>query len=167
VKYVTLKKHAPFMKKRAEVGLAALARCKGSDCAKQFLEYADGDPDNKDFAMDAGRLVAKSSPADAMPYFRRALSGRKAPKECGDAAVGSAVVRALDLAPEDPRVADAVEIADKVCWDATKDKVVDGFINGGTRYKVNSCGFLTAHNALSPLSAKQCQSAIQKGKNTP
>lgn len=164
-RYPSLAKAPAFMKKRADVGLAALADCATSEhgvgmpvCAMFFLDYVDDDPGNRQLALGGARLIATVLPARATPFFRRAFAGQTAPKECAEPAVGASVVAALALDPPDNDLAAAIEIADKLCWDATKDAVVDGFVTGGSRYKQNSCDFLAAHHALSPLSAKQCQS---------
>ncbi len=163
-RFPTLRQAPAFMRARADVGLSALRVCvqKSGECSARFLDYIDGDPDNVDLAFEAGKALAATEPAGSVSFFRRGLRTRKGSKGCGEGKVARAVVAALDLPAEDPRVVEAIELGDKTCWDQLKGPIVDAFGNGSPRYKANACRFLaTKSNVLSQGSLSQCQQ--QKG----
>jgi hypothetical protein len=165
------KKSRPFMQKRADVGLRAFARCfelvtEDSDreaCAARLVGFSDGDPENLDLARRAADLVGKHqrAPVAAVPFYHRLITKQKKAKECSEDAAKRAVIAALDLPKEDPRVAQAREIASKLCWDAMQNAIVDEILREGSRkqnhYFENTCGFLVEKKALGNLQTNRCK----------
>jgi hypothetical protein len=170
-RFPQLKKSKPFMQKRADIGLRAFARCfelvvEDSDkeaCATRLVGFSDGDPDNLDLARRAADLVLKHqrAPAAAVPFYYRLMAKKAKAKECSEDAAKRAVVAALDLPKEDPRVAQAREIASQLCWDAMQNAVVDEILRETSKqqhhYFENTCGFLVEKKALGNLQTNRCK----------
>jgi hypothetical protein len=166
-RYPTLKKSRAFMSRRGEVGIKGFETCFdhdaiGGHCTDRLLGFVDADAGNTELALAAGKLVLrKMHPYVSMPFFRRAIAGRKGAKECGDEGLGRSTVAALGLPDRDTRLGDAKEVASNLCWDALHAALIDQFVkeSRGSYYVTNTCDFLKAKNALSKIQASLCNKA--------
>jgi hypothetical protein len=170
-RFPQLKKSKPFMQKRADIGLRAFGRCfelvtEDSDkeaCAARLVGFSDGDPDNRDLARRAADLVVKHqrAPAASVPFYYRLIAKKAKAKECSEDAAKRAVVAALDLPKDDPRVAQAREIGSQLCWDAMQNALVDEILRESAKqqhhYFENTCGFLVEKKALGNLQTSRCK----------
>jgi hypothetical protein len=163
-RYPQLSKSRSFMDKRAEAGLKGFEACfaqsgSGGECVERLLPFVDADPKNKDLALKAGKLVRRNQFAYvAVPFFSRALDGRKDAKECVDDDVKLAIVAGLGLPESDPRVAQARTVASDVCWKALEAPIMDDFNKSTPSSYVfrNACDFLKAKKKLGNLQSQQC-----------
>jgi hypothetical protein len=164
--FPTLKKSPVFMAKRGEVGLKGVETCYREDpgayaeCHKNALELIAADP-STDLAFKAGKVVRlNQNAAAAVPFFAKAMKGRKGAAECKDDDLKLAVIAGLGQPTEYSDVPLAKEIASEDCFDALKDalKTEMGSSGKGSYFFTNACGFLKEHDALSGLQAKQCSS---------
>ena len=106
---------------------AALGRREADASAASYVE---ADKSDADLALGMGRVIARRDSRDAVRLFRRGLQVRHDAKDCADDAVKRSVGDALELRPEDERVADAVAIASELCWDQLQEPVINRFIAG-------------------------------------
>jgi len=155
-RFPTVKRSKDFMARRTTVGLAGLEAClqrNTEDCGARFLDYVDADPTNQPLAVKAGiQLAGSTKPAVAVAFFKRGLAGRKNAKECADKAVDRAVRAALELPADNPRVADANELAGAICWDALAESLVEQLVRGGGgAYRHNACPLLLQKKVLSAV----------------
>jgi hypothetical protein len=165
-RYPQLKKSAAFMEKRADVGLKGFELCfkssySGEECHERLLGFVDADPKNASLALRAGKIVRLNQFAYvAMPYFKRAIDRQADAKACADEDLRLAVVAALGLPPDDPRMKDARALASGSCFAALSDAVMEEFNKNtkGSYYFDNACGFLKAKGKLGELQSKQCDS---------
>jgi hypothetical protein len=170
-RFPLLKKSKTFMAKRADVGLRAFTRCfdaTGEDnadadaCAQRLAGFADGDPDNADLSRRAIALIEKhmhATTASAFPIYYRLIGAKKGAKDCSNDGAKRAVVSALELDKSDARVAQAREVASKLCWDQMQNELVDaiGKPHANPHYFENSCGFLVDKKALGNLQTNRCK----------
>jgi hypothetical protein len=159
--YPALRQSKRFMALRTKVGPAGLDAClqhSQMSCVESALTFLEADPADSDLAWSFGNSIAKRDASAAVRVFKRALDIRHTAKECGQDVVKKAVVASLRLSSEDPRVGDAKAIAFELCWDVLKEPVIDGFINGDSDYRKNTCPILlTKKDALSAMSKRQCE----------
>jgi hypothetical protein len=173
--YPQLKKSKRYMVQRAQVGVRGLEAClqqatpgPGNKppkqditvCADRSVAFAEVDPTDADTGFKLAKMIARSWPMMAVKVWKRALSIRHTDKDCSEELLGKSVAEALGLSPDDSRVPEAQAIASELCWDGTKDAVIDRFIAdpSNKNFRKNSCGFLlTKKDALSPISKKQCE----------
>jgi hypothetical protein len=159
-RFPTVKRSADFMARRAAAGLGALASCVDDDdglCMARFVDYVAADPANVKLATEAALLIgAGAQPAMAIPFFHRALTGKKAPAECNRTELGRAVRAALELPASDPRVAPAQTLAADVCWDALAETLVHRVLEANDAYRKNTCGLLRSKKALTAITSTRC-----------
>lgn len=149
-KYPHLKRSKAFMSQRARAGLAGFALCyenertpKPPTCNERLLAFLDGDPNNFDLAMKAGKLVRlNQNHYFATPFFKRALANHKGAPECKDEDLQLAVIAGLGLPPDYTQAADARELAANLCADALAGPIAKELASSGGYFKENACAAL-------------------------
>lgn len=151
-----------YTKVRAELGLAAYAKCLGGDgsCLAQGARFLDNDASNGELAMKFGKLVVRafSSKYTAAPYFRRAVTA-KAPGACKDGELASSLLAAL-ATPKDHDSAVAGRAIVDACWAEQRAAVMDAFrdaVDNDSRYViVNVCEAVKAKQVLGADQKRIC-----------
>jgi hypothetical protein len=160
--YPQLKKSKRFMAQRAEVGVRGLEACLGATdiapCVGRAVAFVEAVRSDAGTGITMAEMIARHLPSAAVGVFRRALTIRRATKDCSGELLKRSVGDALSLDSADSRVADARAIGADLCWDGLKESLVDRFIDGNKNFRKNSCPFLMKKkNALSPMSRRQCE----------
>jgi hypothetical protein len=163
--YPQLKTSHPFMGKRAEVGLSALARCFDSRgqselCGRLLTIFAAQDPDNLDLSFKAGKMASRHLKRwYTVSFFRRALAHPSTSRSCGDEDLRLAVLSGLGQkdAPEfKTAVEDARVVLRDECWAELKGPALEGFHEGSPAFQKNTCDILKAKQALGKIDAVVC-----------
>lgn len=166
-----LKQSRPFMKKRGEAGLAAIAECLGNayggaQCLEQLDAFTKVDAKNAELAYAAGKLVVERGRMypPAAPYFARAFEDKAVRAAgCKDPSVEASVLRALGQPPEYDNAKAASRVAFDHCYEALTKPLFAAFYASGGYEAQNLCaGFQRKKVKLSPFQSAFCQDQLAK-----
>jgi len=167
-RYPSLTQSKQFVARRAELGLAAFARCfdnrKWTDrCLALIPAFVAADPTNDELAFKLGKLLPPIAARwHAVAAFAVAIR-KKDDARCKDASVTAAIVSGLGRsASEQPDVVKAaIELGGALCWTASRDAIVDALAGDGTDILKNACPIVKDRVTLSSLMTKRCATATQ------
>lgn len=166
-----LKQSKPFMRKRGEAGLAAIAECLGNayasaQCLEQLDAFTKVDPKNAELAFAAGKLVVERGRMypPAAPHFARAFEDKATRAQgCKDPSVEASVLRALGQPPEYDNAKAASAVAFDHCYEVLSKPLFEAFYGSWGYEAQNLCaGFQKKKAKLSPFQSAFCQDQLAK-----
>jgi hypothetical protein len=159
-KYPQVLKSPKYTKARGEIGLKAYEACfkvdyEMNECVQHAMKFIEGDPGNADLALKMSKLVRMNGNAyGALPFFKKALSGKATAAVCKDEDLKLAVVAGVGLPPDYDNAKIAKDIASGTCWEQLKKPIVDAVSADASGYTHdNGCALLKAKGAT----AKGCK----------
>lgn len=127
----------------------------GTDCTERLNTIIQKDPENKELAFKAGKLVRLNMhSAAAVPFFIQALKGRSDPKRCADSDVLLAVKSGMGLA--DKNANGARELGFSLCFNTLKTQLLEDFYSSDNYATLNYCDALSKKKMLTEFQIAYC-----------
>jgi hypothetical protein len=162
--YPAILKSPKYTKVRAAIGLAAYEGCFREsytldECMKHAARFVEADAGNWKLALDVAKAVRRSGFAyNAVPHFRRALTGKANATVCKDDDLKLAVIAGLALPNDSDGARGALTIAGGTCWDSLGKDIVKAFDDEGESGYIhdNACDLLKSKKVLNATQARTC-----------
>lgn len=156
----TLKESKAFMDLHNKAIIDGSALCfrnsyDGVECTEKLSAIIQKDPENKELAFKAGKLVRLNMHSSAAaPFFIQALKGRSDPKRCADPDVLLAIKAGMGLS--DKNAKSARELGFSLCFNALKAQLLEDFYGSNNYAVVNYCDSLSEKKMLTEFQKAYC-----------
>ena len=127
----------------------------GIECTERLSTIIQKDPEDKELAFKAGKLVRLNMhSATAVPFFIQALKGRSDPKKCADPDVLLAIKAGMGLSGKNAK--GAQELGFSLCFNTLKIQLLEDFYNSNNYAVVNYCDSLSKKKMLTKFQKAYC-----------